>query len=120
MADDAGNEQREILAAAGSSHHEQLTPARPIDLEIPISIRVDQPDWNIERMRTAVAAMLTQVGIRSALRSSPPGQFYPKLSLGLSDFIGFGWSPSTQSRSGDCWSVLWRSTSAVAAVAAAK
>ena len=45
MADDAGNEQRETLAAAGNIHREQLAPARQAELQIPISIRVDQPDW---------------------------------------------------------------------------
>lgn len=46
----------------------------------------------------AVAAMLTQVGIRTTLRSAPTNQFFPKLSQATASFIEFGWSPQT-----DAW-----------------
>ena len=49
----------------------------------------------------AAAAMLTQVGIRTTLRSSPTNQFFPKLSQGTASFIEFGWTPTT-----DPWSTL--------------
>ena len=49
----------------------------------------------------AAAAMLTQVGIRTTLRSSPTNQFFPKLSQGTASFIEFGWTPQT-----DAWSTL--------------
>jgi peptide/nickel transport system substrate-binding protein len=49
----------------------------------------------------AAAAMLTQVGIRTQLRSSPTNQFFPKLSQGLASFVEFGWTPNT-----DAWSSL--------------
>jgi peptide/nickel transport system substrate-binding protein len=48
-----------------------------------------------------MAAMLTQVGIRTTLRSSPTNQFFPKLSQGTSSFVEFGWTPTT-----DAWSSL--------------
>jgi peptide/nickel transport system substrate-binding protein len=38
--------------------------------------------------------MLTQVGIRTTLRSSPTTQFFPKLSQGSASFIEFGWTPT--------------------------
>ncbi len=49
----------------------------------------------------AAAAMLTQVGIRTTLRSSPTNQFFPKLSQGTAAFVEFGWTPQT-----DAWSSL--------------
>lgn len=49
----------------------------------------------------AAAAMLTQVGIRTTLRSSPTNQFFPKLSQATASFIEFGWTPTT-----DPWSTL--------------
>jgi peptide/nickel transport system substrate-binding protein len=38
--------------------------------------------------------MLTQVGIRTTLRSSPTNQFFPKLSQGTASFIEYGWTPA--------------------------
>jgi peptide/nickel transport system substrate-binding protein len=49
----------------------------------------------------AIAAMLTQVGIRAQLRSSPTNQFFPKLSQATASFVEFGWTPTT-----DAWSSL--------------
>jgi peptide/nickel transport system substrate-binding protein len=49
----------------------------------------------------AAAAMLTQVGIRTTLRSSPTNQFFPKLSQGTASFVEFGWTPTT-----DAWASL--------------
>ncbi|MFO1270571.1 MAG: ABC transporter substrate-binding protein [Rubrivivax sp.] len=49
----------------------------------------------------AAAAMLTQVGIRTQLRSSPTNQFFPKLSQGSASFVEFGWTPNT-----DAWASL--------------
>ena len=49
----------------------------------------------------AAAAMLSQVGIRTTLRSSPTNQFFPKLSQGTASFIEFGWTPNP-----DAWSSL--------------
>ena len=49
----------------------------------------------------AAAAMLTQVGIRTALRSTGTNQFFPKLSQGSSSFIEFGFTPQP-----DAWSTL--------------
>ncbi len=49
----------------------------------------------------AAAAMLTQVGIRTQLRSSPTNQFFPKLSQGTASFVEFGWTPNT-----DAWASL--------------
>ena len=49
----------------------------------------------------AIAAMLTQVGIRTQLRSSPTNQFFPKLSQATASFIEFGWTPTT-----DAWASL--------------
>ncbi len=46
-----------------------------------------------ENVCQAAAAMLTQVGIRTTLRSSPSNQFFPKLSQGTGSFVEFGWSP---------------------------
>ncbi len=49
----------------------------------------------------AMTAMLTQVGIRATLRSSPTNQFFPKLSEGQASLIEFGWTPTT-----DAWASL--------------
>ncbi len=49
----------------------------------------------------AMTAMLTQVGIRAALRSSPSNQFFPKLSEGTGSLLEFGWTPTT-----DAWASL--------------
>ena len=54
-----------------------------------------------ENVCQAVAAMLTQVGIRTTLRSSGTGQFFPKLSQGLASFVEFGWTASP-----DAWNSL--------------
>jgi peptide/nickel transport system substrate-binding protein len=54
-----------------------------------------------EAVCQAAAAMLTQVGIRTTLRSSGTNQFFPKLSQGTASFAEFGWSPSV-----DAWSSL--------------
>jgi peptide/nickel transport system substrate-binding protein len=49
----------------------------------------------------AMTAMLTQVGIRTTLRSAGTGQFFPKLSQGTASFIEYGWSPTP-----DAWGSL--------------
>ena len=49
----------------------------------------------------AMTAMLTQVGIRATLRSSPTNQFFPKLSEGTASLVEFGWTPTT-----DAWASL--------------
>lgn len=54
-----------------------------------------------EAVCQAAAAMLTQVGIRTQLRSAPTNQFFPKLSQGTASVIEFGWTPQT-----DPWSTL--------------
>ncbi len=54
-----------------------------------------------EAVCQAASAMLAQVGLRVALRSSPTNQFFPKLSQGTASFIEFGWTPTT-----DAWSTL--------------
>ena len=54
-----------------------------------------------ENVCQAVAAMLTQVGIRTTLRSSPTNLFFPKLSQGTASFIEFGWTASP-----DAWNSL--------------
>ena len=54
-----------------------------------------------EHVCQAAAAMLTQVGIRTTLRSSPTNQFFPKLSMGTAAFVEFGWTPTT-----DAWPSL--------------
>jgi peptide/nickel transport system substrate-binding protein len=54
-----------------------------------------------ENVCQAVSAMLTQVGIRTTLRSSPTGQFFPKLSQGTASFIEYGWTASP-----DAWNSL--------------
>ena len=42
----------------------------------------------------AMAAMLTQVGIRASLRSSPTSQFFPRLSEATASFVEYGWTPT--------------------------
>lgn len=54
-----------------------------------------------EAVCQAVAAMLTQVGIRTSLRASPSNQFFPKLSQGSASFIEYGWTASP-----DAWNSL--------------
>ena len=54
-----------------------------------------------ENVCQAAAAMLTQVGIRTTLRSSPSNQFFPKLSQGTGSFLEYGWTASP-----DAWSSL--------------
>ena len=54
-----------------------------------------------ESVCQAAAAMLTQVGIRTTLRSSPTNQFFPRLSQGTGSFLEFGWSASP-----DAWASL--------------
>jgi peptide/nickel transport system substrate-binding protein len=54
-----------------------------------------------ENVCQAVSAMLTQVGIRTTLRSSPTNQFFPKLSQGTASFIEYGWTPAP-----DAWATL--------------
>ena len=54
-----------------------------------------------ENVCQAVSAMLTQVGIRTTLRSSPTNQFFPKLSQGTASFIEYGWTASP-----DAWNSL--------------
>lgn len=54
-----------------------------------------------ENVCQAAAAMLTQVGIRTTLRSSTTSQFFPKLSQGSASFVEYGWTPSP-----DAWASL--------------
>ncbi|HEY8707101.1 MAG TPA: ABC transporter substrate-binding protein, partial [Burkholderiaceae bacterium] len=54
-----------------------------------------------EAVCQAMTAMLTQVGIRTTLRSSPTNQFFPKLSGATASFMEFGWTPNP-----DAWSSL--------------
>ncbi|HEY6133286.1 MAG TPA: ABC transporter substrate-binding protein [Rubrivivax sp.] len=54
-----------------------------------------------ENVCQAAAAMLTQAGIRTTLRSSPTNQFFPKLSQGTGSFIEYGWTASP-----DAWGSL--------------
>ncbi len=54
-----------------------------------------------EAVCQAATAMLTQVGIRTTLRSSPTNQFFPKLSQGTASFIEYGWTPTP-----DAWGSL--------------
>jgi peptide/nickel transport system substrate-binding protein len=46
-----------------------------------------------EAVCQAVAAMLTQVGVRTNLRSSTTSQFFPKLTQATASLMEFGWSP---------------------------
>jgi peptide/nickel transport system substrate-binding protein len=52
-------------------------------------------------VRSAAAAILTQVGIRTKLRSSAASQFFPRLTQGAMPFAEFGWVASP-----DPWSTL--------------
>ena len=54
-----------------------------------------------ENVCQAVAAMLTQVGIRATLRSSNSAQFFPKLTQGTAAFIEYGWTATP-----DAWNSL--------------
>ena len=54
-----------------------------------------------EAVCQAMTAMLTKVGIRATLRSSPTNQFFPKLSGATASFMEFGWTPNP-----DAWSSL--------------
>ena len=54
-----------------------------------------------EAVCQAMTAMLTQVGIRATLRSSPTNQFFPKLSQGTASLAEYGWTPTT-----DAWGSL--------------
>ena len=54
-----------------------------------------------EAVCQAATAMLTQVGIRANLRSSPTNQFFPKLSQGTASLIEYGWTPTP-----DAWASL--------------
>jgi peptide/nickel transport system substrate-binding protein len=54
-----------------------------------------------EAVCQAAAAMLTQVGIRTTLRSSATNQFFPKLSQASASLIEFGWTPTP-----DAWASL--------------
>jgi peptide/nickel transport system substrate-binding protein len=54
-----------------------------------------------EAVCQAMTAMLTQIGIRTTLRSSPTNQFFPKLSQGTGSLVEFGWTPTL-----DAWGSL--------------
>ncbi len=54
-----------------------------------------------ENVCQAMAAMLTQVGIRTTLRSSPSSSFFPKLTQGTASFIEYGWTATP-----DAWNSL--------------
>ena len=54
-----------------------------------------------EAVCQAMSAMLTQVGIRTTLRSSPTNQFFPKLTGATASFLEFGWTPNP-----DAWASL--------------
>jgi peptide/nickel transport system substrate-binding protein len=54
-----------------------------------------------EAVCQAMTAMLTQVGIRATLRSSPTNQFFPKLTQGSASLVEFGWTPTV-----DAWASL--------------
>ncbi len=54
-----------------------------------------------EAVCQAATAMLSQVGIRTTLRSSATNQFFPKLSQATTSFIEFGWNPNP-----DAWASL--------------
>jgi peptide/nickel transport system substrate-binding protein len=45
----------------------------------------------------AIAAMLTQVGIRVTFQPSPSSLFFPKLTQASSSFFEFGWTPAVDS-----------------------
>lgn len=54
-----------------------------------------------ESVCEALGAMLTQVGIRTTLRSSPAKQFFTRLSQGTASFVELGWTASP-----DAWNSL--------------
>ena len=54
-----------------------------------------------EAVCQAAAAMLTQVGIRVQVRSSPTNTFFPRLSTANGSFIEYGWTPAP-----DPWTTL--------------
>lgn len=54
-----------------------------------------------ESVCQAATVMLTQVGIRTTLRSLPTNQFFPKLSQGTAAFAEYGYTPQP-----DPWSTL--------------
>jgi peptide/nickel transport system substrate-binding protein len=54
-----------------------------------------------EAVCQAAAAMLTQVVIRTQVRSSPTNQFFPKLSQATASFIEYGWTAAP-----DPWTTL--------------
>jgi peptide/nickel transport system substrate-binding protein len=54
-----------------------------------------------EAVCQAVAAMLTQTGIRTTLRASPTNQFFPKLSQASASFVEYGWTATP-----DAWPSL--------------
>jgi peptide/nickel transport system substrate-binding protein len=54
-----------------------------------------------EAVCQAAAAMLTQVGIRVQVRSSPTNTFFPRLSTGNTSFVEFGWTAAP-----DPWTTL--------------
>jgi peptide/nickel transport system substrate-binding protein len=54
-----------------------------------------------EAVCQAMTAMLTQVGIRTTLRSAPTNQFFPKLTGATASFLEFGWTPNP-----DAWASL--------------
>ena len=54
-----------------------------------------------ESVCQAMTAMLTQVGIRAQMRSSPTNQFFPKLSAATASMIEYGWTPNP-----DAWASL--------------
>jgi peptide/nickel transport system substrate-binding protein len=47
-----------------------------------------------EAVCQAAAAMLTQVGIRVQVRSSPTNQFFPRLTTANASFVEYGWTPA--------------------------
>lgn len=54
-----------------------------------------------EQVCVAISGMLSQVGIRTQVRSTNTTQFFPKLSQGTASFIEYGWSASP-----DAWASL--------------
>ena len=54
-----------------------------------------------EAVCQAAAAMLTQVGIRVQVRSSPTNTFFPRLSTANATFVEFGWTAAP-----DPWTTL--------------
>lgn len=54
-----------------------------------------------ENVCQAMAAMLTQVGIRTNLRASPSSSFFPKLTQATASFIEYGWTATP-----DAWNSL--------------